>query len=92
VTGEGVPVRVVPARRHRRPESLGRVIIVVDRGFSYSDDLAYPRRAGGHSIAGMRMRASITTDRNACWNGCTGPALNVSLEPSGTVGCDLAFR
>ena len=35
---------------------LGRVITVVDRGFSAADNLAYLRRAGGHFIAGMRMR------------------------------------
>jgi hypothetical protein len=34
----------------------GRVITVVDRGFSSADNLAYLRRAGGHYIAGMRMR------------------------------------
>ena len=35
---------------------LGRVITVVDRGFSSAENLAYLRRAGGHFIAGMRMR------------------------------------
>ena len=35
---------------------LGRVITVVDRGFSSADNLAYLRRGGGHFIAGMRMR------------------------------------
>jgi transposase len=35
---------------------LGRVITVVDRGFSSADNLTYLRRAGGHFIAGMRMR------------------------------------
>jgi hypothetical protein len=35
---------------------LGRVITVVDRGFSSSDNLAYLRRGGGHFLAGMRMR------------------------------------
>lgn len=29
---------------------------MVDRGFSSADNLAYLRRAGGHFIAGMRMR------------------------------------
>ncbi len=32
------------------------MITVVDRGFSGADNLAYLRRAGGHYIAGMRMR------------------------------------
>src|SRR5215212_9225316 len=39
-----------------RAWKLGRVITVVDRGFSSADNLAYLRRAGGHYIAGMRMR------------------------------------
>jgi hypothetical protein len=39
-----------------RDWKLGRVITVVDRGFSSADNLAYLRRAGGHYIAGMRMR------------------------------------
>ena len=35
---------------------LGRVITVVDRGISSDDNLANLRRAGGHWIAGQRMR------------------------------------
>ena len=35
---------------------LGRVVTVVDRGFSADVNLAYLRRAGGHWIAGERMR------------------------------------
>ena len=35
---------------------LGRVVTVVDRGFSSDENLAYLRRAGGHFIAGERMR------------------------------------
>ena len=35
---------------------LGRVVTVVDRGFSSKDNLDYLRRAGGHWIAGERMR------------------------------------
>jgi hypothetical protein len=36
---------------------LGRVVTVVDRGFSSAANLDYLRRAGGHFIAGERMRA-----------------------------------
>ena len=36
---------------------LGRVVVVVDRGFSSAANLDYLRRAGGHVIAGERMRA-----------------------------------
>jgi hypothetical protein len=35
---------------------LGRVVTVVDRGFSSKSNLEYLRRAGGHWIAGERMR------------------------------------
>jgi transposase len=69
VTKEGIPVRVWcwPGNTNDQailPEvkdgirgwRLGRIIPVVDRGFSSADNLAYLRRAGGHFIAGMRMR------------------------------------
>jgi transposase len=69
VTREGIPVRVwcwpgstsdqtiLPeVRDDIRGWRLGRVITVVDRGFSSADNLAYLRRGGGHYIAGMRMR------------------------------------
>jgi transposase len=69
VTKEGIPVRVwcwpgntsdqaiLPeVKDDMRGWRLGRVITVVDRGFSSADNLAYLRRAGGHFIAGMRMR------------------------------------
>jgi hypothetical protein len=36
---------------------LGRVVTVVDRGFSSADNLDYLQRAGGHFIAGERMRS-----------------------------------
>src|SRR3954447_12520214 len=69
VTKEGIPVRVwcwpgntndqsvlAEVKDDLRDWKLGRVITMVDRGFSCSDNLAYLRRAGGHYIAGMRMR------------------------------------
>lgn len=69
VTKEGIPVRVwcwpgstsdqaiLPEVKDGiRGWRLGRVITVVDRGFSSADNLAYLRRGGGHYIAGMRMR------------------------------------
>nr|WP_211330574.1 IS1634 family transposase [Prauserella muralis] len=69
VTKEGIPVRVwcwpgytndqaiLPeVTDDMRGWRLGQVITVVDRGFSSADNLAYLRRAGGHFIAGMRMR------------------------------------
>jgi transposase len=69
VTREGIPVRcwcwpgnsndqqvLSEVRDDLRDWKLGRVITVVDRGFSSADNLAYLRRAGGHYIAGMRMR------------------------------------
>jgi len=69
VTREGIPVRVwcwpgntqdqtvlAQVKDDLRGWKLHRVITVVDRGFSSADNLVYLRRAGGHYIAGMRMR------------------------------------
>jgi hypothetical protein len=69
VTREGIPVRVwcwpgntqdqtvlAQVKDDLRGWKLGRVIAVVDRGFSSAHNLAYLRRAGGHYVAGMRMR------------------------------------
>jgi transposase len=69
VTRTGIPVRcwcwpgntqdqtlLGEVKDDLRAWKLGRVITVVDRGFSSADNLAYLRRAGGHYIAGMRMR------------------------------------
>jgi Transposase DDE domain len=70
VTREGIPVRVwcrpgnvndvaiLPEVKDAlRGWRLGRVITVVDRGFSSEANLACLRRAGGHFIAGERLRA-----------------------------------
>jgi transposase len=69
VTREGIPVRcwcwpgntndqsVLPeVKDGLRGWRLGRVVTVVDRGFSSDANLAYLQRAGGHWIAGERMR------------------------------------
>ncbi len=69
VTREGIPVRcwvwpgntsdvsVLPeVKNGLRGWRLGRVVTVVDRGFSSAANLDYLRRAGGHWIAGQRMR------------------------------------
>src|SRR6266498_184661 len=69
VTRTGIPVRcwcwpgntqdqtlLAEVKDDLRAWKLGRVITVVDRGFSAADNLAYLRRAGGHYIAGMRLR------------------------------------
>ncbi len=69
VTREGIPVRVwcwpgntsdvtvLPeVRDGMRDWKLGRVVTVVDRGFSSNANLDYLRRGGGHWIAGERMR------------------------------------
>jgi transposase len=69
VTRTGIPVRcwcwpgntqdqtlLAEVKDDLRAWKLGRVITVVDRGFSSAPNLAYLRRAGGHYIAGMRMR------------------------------------
>jgi transposase len=69
VTREGIPVRcwcwpgntndqaILPeVKDGLRGWRLGRVVTVVDRGFSARENLAYLQRAGGHYIAGERMR------------------------------------
>lgn len=70
VTREGIPIRcwvwpgntadvnVIEAVKNDLVDwKLGRVISVVDRGFSSEDNLRYLQRAGGHYIAGERMRS-----------------------------------
>jgi len=69
VTREGIPVRVwvwpgntsdmtvIPeVKDDLRGWRLGRVVTVVDRGFSSDENLRYLTRARGHWIAGERMR------------------------------------
>jgi len=69
VTREGIPVRVwvwpgntndmsviKEVKDDLRGWRLGRVVTVVDRGFSSDENLRYLTRAGGHWIAGERMR------------------------------------
>jgi transposase len=69
VTREGVPVRVwcwpgntndmsviTEVKDGLRGWRLGRVVTVVDRGFSSDENLRYLTRSGGHWIAGERMR------------------------------------
>jgi transposase len=69
VTREGIPVRVwvwpgntndmsvlQEVKDDMRAWRLGRVVSVVDRGFSSDENLRYLTRAGGHWIAGERMR------------------------------------
>jgi transposase len=69
VTREGIPVRcwcwpgstndmtvIQQVKDDLRGWRLGRVITVVDRGFASDDNLAYLTRAGGHWIAGERLR------------------------------------
>jgi transposase len=69
VTREGIPVRVwcwpgntndqavlKQVKDDLRGWRLGRVVTVVDRGFASDDNLVYLTRAGGHWIAGERLR------------------------------------
>jgi transposase len=78
VTREGIPVRcwcwpgntndqaILPeVRDGLRGWRLGRVVTVVDRGFSSRENLAYLQRAGGHYIAGERMRDGATHAQEA---------------------------
>ncbi|MGI8623591.1 MAG: IS1634 family transposase [Solirubrobacteraceae bacterium] len=75
VTRDGIPVRVCVAGQHQRMSvlkevkddlrgwRLGRVVTVVDRGFSSDENLRYLTRAGGHWIAGEKMRDAALTPR-----------------------------
>jgi hypothetical protein len=69
VTREGIPVRcwcwpgntndmtvIKQVKDDLRGWRLGRVVTVVDRGFASDDNLVYLTRAGGHWIAGERLR------------------------------------
>jgi len=70
VTREGIPVRcwvwpgntadmsvVQQVKNDLVGWKLGRVLTVVDRGFSSEDNLKYLQRAGGHYIAGEKLRS-----------------------------------
>lgn len=70
VTRDGIPVRcwvwpgntadisvVEQVKKDLVGWKLGRVITVLDRGFNSKDNLRYLRRAGGHYIAGEKLRS-----------------------------------
>ena len=70
VTREGIPVRVWVWPGNTSDQTviesvkndlggwkLGRCIWVVDSGFSATENLRYLQRAGGHYIAGMKLRS-----------------------------------
>jgi Transposase DDE domain len=70
VTREGIPVRVWVWPGNTNDQTviesvkddlggwkLGRCVWVVDSGFASTENLRYLRRAGGHYIAGMKLRS-----------------------------------
>jgi hypothetical protein len=72
VTREGIPVRVwvwagntsdqtvvEQVKRDLTGWRLGRAIYVVDSGFSGQDNLRHLRSAGGHYIAGIKLRSGM---------------------------------
>lgn len=78
VTREGIPVRVWvwpgntndmsvigEVKDDLRDWRLGRVVSVVDRGFSSEQNLKYLTRAGGHWIAGEKMRGGSSKAQEA---------------------------
>ena len=78
VTREGIPVRcwiwpgntsdmdvIAGVKKDLSGWKLGRVITVVDRGFSSAENLRHLQRAGGHYIAGERMRAGMDSVEQA---------------------------
>lgn len=78
VTRDGIPVRcwvwpgntadmsvVQEVKKDLVGWKLGRVITVLDRGMASEENLRYLQRAGGHYIAGERMRAGKNTVEKA---------------------------
>src|SRR3954468_2214941 len=72
VTSEGIPVRVWVWAGNTNDQTvveevksdltgwrLGRAIYVVDSGFSGQDNLRHLRSAGGHYIAGVKLRSGM---------------------------------
>ncbi len=72
VTRDGIPVRcwvwpgntadvsvIEEVKKDLNGWKLNRVISVIDRGFSSEDNLRYLQRAGGHYIAGEKMRSGM---------------------------------
>jgi transposase len=78
VTREGIPVRVWVWPGNTNDQSvvqevksdligwrLGRAIYVVDSGFSGQENLRHLRSAGGHYIAGMKLRSGMAQTEQA---------------------------
>jgi Transposase DDE domain len=78
VTREGIPVRVWVWPGNTSDQTviesvkddlggwkLGRCVWVVDSGFSATENLRYLQRAGGHYIAGMKLRSGTAEARLA---------------------------
>jgi len=78
VTKEGIPVRcwvwpgntadvsvIDEVRSDLRRWKLGRVITVVDRGFTSEENLAELQRGGGHYLAGERLRSGKPSTEEA---------------------------
>ena len=78
VTREGIPVRVWVWPGNRNDQTLveqvksdlagwrlGRAIYVVDSGFSGRDNLRRLRSAGGHYIAGLKLRSGMPETEQA---------------------------
>jgi hypothetical protein len=98
VTREGIPVRVWTWPGNTSDQTvieqvkadlggwkLGRCVWVVDSGFSSAENLRSLRRAGGHYIAGMKLRAGtaeaklrqrvgVLDQRVAQWDNQPAPA------------------
>src|SRR4051794_21976199 len=66
---------------------LGRVVTVVDRGFSSDENLRYLTRAGGHWIAGERMRdGSPNAQAALSRQGPTRPSVTTCASRRSVVG------
>jgi transposase len=93
VTREGLPVRcwvwpgntadmavIEQVKKDLVGWQLGRVITVVDRGFASEDNLRYLQRAGGHYIAGEKMRSGKATVEAALARGGRYKTIKDNLE------------
>ncbi|MDQ2760688.1 MAG: IS1634 family transposase [Actinomycetota bacterium] len=82
LTREGIPVRVWVWPGNTNDQTvieqvksdlggwkLGRCVMVVDSGFSATENLRYMQRAGGHYIAGMKLRAGTAEAKLALKRG-----------------------
>jgi hypothetical protein len=103
VTRDGIPVRcwvwpgntadisvVEQVKKDLVGWKLGRVITVLDRGFNSEDNLRYLRRAGGHYIAGEKLRSGKAKTAEALKR--TRPLPDGAGQPGSQGDCRREWR